>query len=54
MPTIKEIKYDISHLHEEDFDSNNVPEEESEALKYHAYPEPGKYTIKPTKVMNTP
>jgi hypothetical protein len=46
----KEFNYDISHLHEDDFDR---PEGETEALKYHAYPIPGKYTIVPSKVMAT-
>lgn len=54
VPKFKEFKYDVSHLHEEDFESEERLEEETEALKYHAFPTPGKYTITPSKVMATP
>lgn len=50
----KEIKYDISHLKKGDF--GNEPgafsETETLALKYHAEPTPGKYTIVATKKMD--
>ena len=53
LPKMKqELKYDISHLHEIDFDREEE-EGETEALKYHAYPVPGKYTVVPSKVMAT-
>ena len=53
LPKMKEeFKYDISHLHEIDFDREEE-EGETEALKYHAYPVPGKYTVVPSKVMAT-
>lgn len=53
MPEVKEFKYDISHLQEDDFEKK-VEDEETEALKYHALPVPGKYTIVPSKVMASP
>ena len=39
-----EIKYDIQHLHQEDF-GKQTQEEETLALAYHAFPQPGKYSI---------
>ena len=47
-----EIKYDIQHLHQEDF-GKQTQEEETLALAYHAFPQPGKYSIQPTKEMAT-
>ena len=52
---VKEFYYDVSHLHDEDFDVEHQElDEETEALKYHALPQPGKYTINASKVMATP
>lgn len=45
--TKKEIKYDISHLQKKDFENEPgaFSETETEALRYHAEPIAGKYTI---------
>lgn len=51
----KEIKYDISHLQKQDFgkEPGAFSETETEALRYHAEPVAGKYTIQATKIMDT-
>jgi len=50
-----EIKYDISHLQKQDFgkEPGSFSDTETEALRYHAEPVAGKYTIQATKVMDT-
>jgi len=44
---IQEISYDISHLKKDDFgvEPGAFSNTETEALKYHAEPTAGKYTI---------